>query len=178
MSPSPRNRFLPPFRSTKAFTIAEIIIAIFLLALVAITCIAIMANRDTQYDKTAAVSGAPAAIEALSYDFDNKESVDRIHAEIVSGGASRVACRVQSGAESLWQVVDSDQFASMNGVVGPVYVAVLSNPKLYDKASAVEFDVSLGWIAPGLATESAAEIQSRLGTAAELCKYRAIILRK
>ena len=178
MSRSLLNRDSQSTRSAKAFTIVEIICAIFLLAVVAITCVAIVANRDTQGDKTAAVSGAPAAIDALSSYFDNKAAVDALNAEIVAGGAARVVCRVQGDADALWQVVDSDEFASMKGVVGPVYVATLTNPKLYDKARAVEFDVAMGWIAPGLATEDAAGIRNRLTSSAALCKYRAIILRK
>lgn len=168
----------PVLRRIAAFTIAEVVLAIFILAIVAGVCIAIIANRRTQYDRTAAMSGAPAAIDALSYYFDNSAEVAATNAEIVAGGAARVACRVKSGDDALWQVVDSDAFTSMDGVSGPVYIATLSNPKLYEKSSAVEFDVALGWIAPGVAGESSGEIKARIGKAAELCKYRAMILRK
>jgi hypothetical protein len=165
-------------RSVSAFTIAEIIAASFILAIVAGVCIAIIANRDTQYDKTSAMSDAPAAIDALSNYFDNTDDVDATNAEIVAGGAARVAFRAKNGENAIWQVVDSDAFASMSGVVGPVYVASMTNPKLYKASSAVEFDVSLAWLAPGAADEKPDEIKTRLGKAAQLCKYRAIILRK
>jgi uncharacterized MnhB-related membrane protein len=161
-----------------AFTLAETIGAIFILAVVAAVCVAIIANRNTQFDKTAAMSGAPAAIDALSYYFDNKADVATTNAAILSGKAVRVVCRVKDGGESLWQVAESEAFTSMEGVSGPVYVATLSNPTLYEHSRAVEFDVSLGWVPPGAASESAAEIQARIAAPAELCQYRAIILRK
>lgn len=161
-----------------AFTLAETIGAIFILAVVAAVCVAIIANRNTQFDKTAAMSGAPAAIDALSYYFDNKAEVAATHADILSGKAVRVVCRVRDGEESLWQVAEGDAFTSMEGVSGPVYVATLRNPTLYEHSRAVEFDVSLGWVAPGAASESAAEIQTRIAAPSELCQYRAIILRK
>lgn len=161
-----------------AFTIAETIGAIFILAVVAAVCVAIIANRNTQFDKTAAVSGAPAAIDALSYYFDNKADVTATNAAIVAGKAVRVVCRVREGGEALWQVAEGDAFTSMVGVAGPVYVATLTNPTLYENSRAVEFDVSLGWMTPGDAAETAAEIQARLAAPSEICKYRAIILRK
>lgn len=169
-----RKRHFP----RNAFTLAEVIGAIFLLAIAAAVCVAIVANRTTRHDRTAAMSGAPAAIDALSYYFDNKADVAVTNAAITSGNAELVVCRRQEPAGSCWQILNKAEFTSMDGVTGPVYLAKLTNPKLYENSRAVEFDVTLGWMPPGPATEGAADIMTGLAHASELCTYRAIILRQ
>lgn len=175
MSPAPDS---PGSRPSRAFTIVEIVCSLFILAIAAGVCAAIFANRASRYDRTEALSGAPAAIDALSHYFDNEAGVDATNAAIVRGGAEKVVYRVRENDASLWQVADADTFASMADVTGPVYTALLANPKLYPNSSAVEFDVSLAWVAPGEAAESTGAIRSRLAKANALCKYRAIVLRR
>ena len=164
-------------RASRAFTIAENIVAILILAIAACACVAIVANRHTNHDRTTAFSGAPAAIDAFSWYFDNKADVASTNAAVASNAAF-VACEITGDGGAFWHVMRAKELTDMKGVTGAVYVAQLSNPKLYENSSAVEFDVALGWIAPGVGQESASDIASRLGSPAPICKYRAIVLRR
>ena len=163
----------------KAFALVETIVAVFVLALAAFVCLAVVRNRDTARDKTAAIGCAPSAIDALQAELES-ESVATLYAEIAAKGATRVVYRKAGTADtaSPWQTVDSDKLADGLGEDGPVYVATLSNAKLYENSRAVEFDVSLGWIDPGLADETASDLSARLGDARKLCTYKVIVLAK
>jgi hypothetical protein len=178
VDPSPAKN-LPHFSRRKAFAIVETIVAIFVLALAAIVCLVVINNRDTARDKTAAIGSAPSAIDALGAELES-ETVTDLNTEIAAGGAIRVVYRSAGAGETIasWKTIDSDKITDGLGPFGPVYVATLSNAKLYDNYRAVEFDVSFGWIKPELATETASELSARLGAAQKLCSYRAIILAK
>ena len=166
-------------RARRAFTLVEIIVSLFVLALVAIVCIAVVSSRDTDFGKTAAMSDAPAAIDALQVELDS-EDVETLYEEISSTGAIRVAYKSSWPGESYmpWRAADPLVLRTAPSAEGAIYVAVLSKAKLYEKKSAVEFDVTLGWVAPGLSTETADHLRARLLDAERLCAYRAIVLRK
>jgi hypothetical protein len=164
-------------RGPRAFTIAENVAAILILAIAACACVAIVANRHTNHDRTTAFSGAPAAIDAFAWYFDNRADVAATNAAVAADTAF-VACEIAGDGGAVWHVMNAKELTDMKGVTGAVYVAQLSNAKLYENSSAVEFDVSLGWIAPGVGQESSADIASRLDKPAPICKYRAIVLRR
>jgi len=165
--------------SRRAFTIVEVIVSLFILALVAAVSITIIVSRDTARDATAAIGAAPSAIDTLQASLEG-QNVVALNAEIAAGNAIYVVYRSAGtdAAVAPWRTLDSTALPDSLGAEGPVYVAALSNVKLYDKSRAVDFDVALGWIAPGLATESAASLKARLGKAQKLCAYKVIVLAK
>ena len=176
---SPTNKYNASDIRRKAFALVETIVAVFVLALAAVVCLAIVNNRDTARDKTAAIGCAPSAIDALQAELES-ESVTTLYAEIVAGNAKRVVYRKSDSdtTASPWLTLDSDKLTGNLGGEGSVFVATLANATLYDNSRAVEFDVSLGWIDPGLASETAEELLARLGGARKLCTYKVIVLTK
>ena len=179
MDGSPENHPKPSNSRSRAFTIVETIAAVFVLALAAVVCITVVNNRNTARDKTAAIGEAPSAIDALQAELEG-ESVTNLNTEIEAGGAIRVIFR-KSDSDSVaapWYTLDSDKLTDGLGAEGPMYVATLSDAKLYDNSQAVEFNVSLGWIDPGVATETAEKLTARLGDSRKLCTYKVIVIAK
>lgn len=162
-----------------AFTLVEVTVSIFILALVAVVAGVVISYRDSQYDATAAVSAAPAAIDALQAGLD-LEDVDELYSAIHAGGVLRLVYR-SAGADAdkvPWCVCAPAVLPEKPDAEGPVYVAEMGNAVLYKGSSAVEFDVALSWIAPGPAEEAADELRARLDSGKELCSYRVMVLRK
>jgi hypothetical protein len=176
-SPANHHQHFPS--GDKAFSLVETIVAVFVLALAAVVCLAVVQNRNTARDKTTAIGDAPSAIDALQAELEN-ESVTALETEIAAGDAIRVVYRktVSDSPATAWLTLDSDKLTDSLGAEGPIYVAALSNSTLYDNRHAIEFDVSLGWIAPGMAAETAAELKARLGNSRKLCTYKVIVLAK
>ena len=162
-----------------AFALVETIVALFVLALAAILCIAVVQNRDTARDRTAAIGDAPSAIDALQAELEG-ETVTALDTEIDAGNARRVVYRKTSASETAapWMTVDTKNLSDSPGAEGPVFIAKLLNAKLYDNSRAIEFDVELGWIRPGLSSETATEFSSRMEAAKKLCTYRIMVLAK
>jgi len=164
-------------RLRTGFTLVEVIASLFILAIAAGVCIAVISNRDTKWDKTAALNDAPAAMDAFDAAFD-AEDLTALSTALALGDVFRLAYRVDAGDEvAQWCVIDPAKQTEPLASVGPLFVARLSNGRLYDDFCALEFDVALGWIVPGLADETAVALRGRLDTAAELCLYRTMILR-
>ncbi|MFA5257111.1 MAG: prepilin-type N-terminal cleavage/methylation domain-containing protein [Opitutales bacterium] len=159
-----------------AFTLVEVIASLFITAMLAFACIALISNRDNGMDATAALEQSPAAIDTLQAAL-NAEGLDDLNAALAGGGATRLICRDAADVSAPWKAIDPAALTAPLNATGPVFVALLSNPLLHEGVRGLEFDVTLGWVAPGTATESPAELQARLGAADELCKYRAIVLK-
>jgi len=154
----------------------EVITSLFITAILAFACVALISNRNNGMDAAAALEQAPAAIDALQSALD-AEGLDSLDAALANGETVLLVCRSAAGADAPWKAADPAALAVPLNARGPVFVALLSNPTLYDGARALEFDVNLGWITPGTATESPAELLARLDKTNELCKYRAIVLK-
>jgi prepilin-type N-terminal cleavage/methylation domain-containing protein len=166
-------------RSNRAFTLTEVVVALVVLAVVAAASLMLIHNRDTARDQTAALSGAPAAIDALEASL-RASDVAALDSLIAAGQGTALVYRA-GGADSSaspWCVLEAASAPDALGADGPIYVATLSNAQLRKNDVAVEFDVAVGWIAPGDPTETAAHLKARLADATSLCKYRGVVLRK
>jgi prepilin-type N-terminal cleavage/methylation domain-containing protein len=166
-------------RRNRAFTLTEVVVSLVVLAVVAVASLVLIHNRDTARDQTAALSGAPAAIDALETSL-RASDVAALDGLIVSGRGTALVYRAADADSSAspWCVLEASTVPDALGADGPVYVATLSNPQLRKNGVAVEFDVAVGWIAPGDPTETAPHLKARLAAAQPLCKYRGIVLRK
>jgi hypothetical protein len=160
---------------SRAFSLVEVMASLFVVAVTAILCFAIVSMRDTKYDETSAIDNSSFAIDALQASFDT-EGVSALLVEASSGFQERIVYRSLGDGESVpsWKTASVASLSALPTFFGPVYVAALSNGKSLSSGRAVEFDVSLSWLAPGTSGETLAQFQARRSGAAVLCTFKAV----
>jgi prepilin-type N-terminal cleavage/methylation domain-containing protein len=170
----------------RAFTLVEVLAALFVLALVLAALLAYFRLRGDGRDLTRALDEAPAAVDALNASLD-AEGMDAVAAQFeASGTLRRIVCQRNDAGAIYWYVANPAKLTAPLGAGGPVYVATLSNPKMLSNNLAVEFDVSVDWLKPGAADEASSALVARIDTLAarsdkgssHVCAYGRTVLRK
>jgi hypothetical protein len=151
----------------------EVIAALSLLAVLAAAAGMLAANREGARERTAALAGAPSAMDALSAAL-REDSPSALSAK-VAGEARAFLWRDAWRAGAPWCMAFAGDLPDAVDPSGPLFVAELSNSRLRADGRAVEFTVALGWLTP-VPGETRAALLARATKAAELCRYPAIVV--
>lgn len=159
--------------SFRAFSLVEVIVSLFILAILAGAVAVLVANRDSARDETAAIGAAPAAIDALEAAL-HEEGAAALNATL-AGDRIRILWRDAAADGAPWRCAMCRSFSGTLSASGPVFAAKLENGKLRADGRALELDVVMTWIIPGPA-ETAETLVAKAVEAKEICRYRTIVL--